>query len=202
MEWVAVLASAIAVLAGVWLGSKLNRQSEHEAWLRNQRMATYARLLAVLHEALGYAANDMWFNEDPQRHSELVKHWEVLRAKMERVESEVTLVGPAEVTEAAQRAVFAMESIGHLVRRWEAIKGVQTQTGELRETTLGKSVADAEETFVEVAAKALGNPPPKRPPLPSAPPRMVAQFIPDWPTVQEQAEPTSSDDTNGGGQQS
>lgn len=196
MDGLTVIVPAIAVLVGVWLGSKLNRKSEHDAWLRNQRMDTYARLLGVLHESLGYASNDMWFNSDPVRHSELCKRWGELRSEMERIESEVTLVGPADVTEAAQRAVFAMESIGCVVRDWRAIRGVQTQTAELRETNLGRLATDAEETFVKVAAKAVGNPPPRRPPRPSVPPKLTAQFIPDWPPARVQAEPTASDSPN------
>jgi hypothetical protein len=163
-------------------------------------MSTYARMLGALHEALAYAANDMWFNADPHRHSELCKHWGELRAEMERLESEVTLVGPADVTEAAQRAVFAMEAIGYLVRDWEAIRGVQTQTNDLRETTFGKTAADAEETFVKIAAKAVGNPPPRRPPSPSAPPRMPAQFVPDWPPAEGPTQVAGLDDSNEDGQ--
>jgi hypothetical protein len=99
----------------------------------------------------------VWFNADAHRQSGLCRRWGELRAEIERVESEVTLVGPADVTEAAQRAVFAMESIGYVVRDWRAIRVVQTQTAELRETSFWKSAADAEETFVQIAATAVGN---------------------------------------------
>lgn len=114
-QLVALVAPAGA-LVGIFVGRHLSRNDAHEAWLREKRLEAYAAVIQSSHTFWEQAAGLMNLPEADEERERLVAAMRVEQYALDRLTSEVQLLGSKAVSDALRPFVESHRLVAEMVR--------------------------------------------------------------------------------------